>query len=144
MPTIKTNASGKVVLKGGKPSCGCCGCDPAALWGPGYDTRPDTLTVKNQTLYRTGSCKWQLEQCICDGAVLWSADCSSESDTSCQTYDFWVRIDGNFMDFQAPDGPEEAGPDEFGFYEYAGGGSYPYGNWSKTSGFGPATLTISP
>ena len=27
MPTIKTNASGNVVLKGGKPSCGCCCAD---------------------------------------------------------------------------------------------------------------------
>jgi len=27
MPTIKTNASGKVVLKNGKPSCACCSFD---------------------------------------------------------------------------------------------------------------------
>ena len=54
--TIKTQ-NGKVITKDGKVSCECC--DPCAgPWGPGFDNRPDTIFVWNQTLYRTASCNY--------------------------------------------------------------------------------------
>jgi hypothetical protein len=46
MPTIKITSNGLIITKDGRPSCTCCGgedCD--GLWGPGYDTHPDTITV---------------------------------------------------------------------------------------------------
>jgi hypothetical protein len=61
MATIKLK-DGKVILKDGKASCVCC--DPCAgLWGLGYDTHPNTVTVSgpsspNFTGTRVLKCDW--------------------------------------------------------------------------------------
>jgi len=82
MMTIKLNASGSVILKDGKPSCACCGCDPDALWGPGYDDQPETIQLFESTLTRFNKCLWKIEQCLCDPGVgeedaLWFPSCEA-------------------------------------------------------------------
>ena len=38
--------------------CACCKCDPYALWGPGYDTKPSEIQMLGYTLQRISSCQW--------------------------------------------------------------------------------------
>ena len=72
--TIKTQG-GKVITKDGKVSCECC--DPCAgPWGPGFDNRPDTIFVWNQTLYRNASCIYFLggyTASIFNTTMIWTA-----------------------------------------------------------------------
>ena len=43
--------------------CACCGCNPYALWGPGYDDQPSEIQVLGFTLWRIGSCGWRAATC---------------------------------------------------------------------------------
>ena len=68
---IKRTPDGKIITRGGKPSCTCCGCatvDCDGLWGPGYDNLPGDVFVKkehdkdildwNLNHYRVTKCWW--------------------------------------------------------------------------------------
>ena len=142
---IKLN-SGKVVLKNGKPSCACCGCDPDAPWGPGYDDQPETIQVLDQTLTRIGSCQWVIHQCYCDDAPeYWAPICD---EPGCFDGDFYVGVNIflNYLYFGSYTGPEVAGDIIFNTYERTGGDyPAPYGIWTATGdGDPPYTITISP
>ena len=73
--------------------CACCKCDPYALWGPGYDTKPSEIQIYGYTLQRVNACQWQLWECLCyDGesdTLTWKSSC----DDNCDYYDFFLRLD---------------------------------------------------
>jgi hypothetical protein len=72
--TIKLTAAGKVITKGGLPTCTCCGgcveTDCYGDWGPGYDSHPNSVTLTVDpiaglnttpyvvTLARVSKCEW--------------------------------------------------------------------------------------
>jgi hypothetical protein len=104
MPTIKLTAEGKVITKGGLPSCTCCGgcatnCD--GPWGLGYDSLPETVEVRfvfpfeglASTFTRIGKCAWQANEGAAYGMLQYCVDWQITS-----AFTFTVSRPAEFVD----------------------------------------------
>jgi hypothetical protein len=105
MPTIKITAEGKVITKGGIPSCTCCYCGCDGLWGPGYDSLPETVQVRlfypsegsATTWIRTGKCVWESQDPYFPGQLGLSNYCVFWETSNSFTGGVGYK-DGNFDD----------------------------------------------
>lgn len=164
---VKTKTADGVVKA---VACACCGCDQYALWGPGYDTKPETIQVLNQTLTRIGSCEWQLIDCLCFDADYMNAfeylapECASICistygvDSNYGMNNWYIQLDGYQLYFSyAPSGPLQQGYVMDNRYEYTRAiqdsngkkHGYPYGLYTRFTNNeyfedNPLTITISP
>lgn len=92
---VKTKTTDGVVKA---VACACCNtaCDPAALWGPGYDDQPGEIELFDYTLTRFNKCLWKIEQCLCPpGAgeedAFWFPSC--EASECPDEYGPFLRVD---------------------------------------------------
>jgi len=125
--------------------CACCKCDPYALWGPGYDTKPETVEVLGNTITRTGSCRWSLIECVCGTVgestyIEWMPWCDEQRE--CSQFDFAIYLSGSYLRYNMPD--------VYGEYIRTGGEHpFPYGIYTLEQyryfhPDTPPTITISP
>ena len=111
--------------------CACCGCNPDALWGPGYDDQPSEIQLFGYTLQRVSNCRWQLVECRCGPGynIVWLNECSANG---CLDYDGGLyvesRLNHTYLFFWAP--------------IPGSGDSYPSAEAVRTSGDHPAPYGV--
>lgn len=129
--------------------CVCCNpCDSYALWGPGYDTKPETFDVLGHSVCRSEICEWVLSSCyFFDGSNDFYWSCGSECGFG-DFYDFYIIFRREyFVGFVL----EYFMPDFKALYIRTGGEyPFPYGIYTLARYYypftpeGPPTITISP
>lgn len=148
----------------------CACCDPCpSLWGPGYDTQPETIDVLGWPIVRTEACRWELTECLCsDGNdnFWWTflpvcggyeyvdeyfqrwAGCQNMGRRACNISFNTYFNEGYLSIYGPPPGAPEEDEGIYGDYLYrADSGKFPYGvydNRQSNSADGPPTITIAP
>jgi hypothetical protein len=121
--TITEGTTKRVVTRDGKPSCTCCDTC-IGLWGPGYDTHPNNITlysfgsVTSDSLFRYDKCGWL------------------DASLARQQVQFWVP--GGWQAYSHTIGAETLG------YKSGGINAGPLGNYySNTDGTGSLLYTVT-
>jgi hypothetical protein len=163
MATI-AKKKGKIIIKDGKVSCACCGCDPnAQLWGPGYDNRPSSIEVWGQTLPRVYSCFYMLRGVTLslrpNAGVIWDATTGGLLLSAASL--FSTGGTSGVLNFSTFPSSQYSVLSEFPAYQplmlnayyyrqNLPGPKFPYGTYALQEDLGggyavaPATITISP